>query len=172
MKIMGIDPGIASMGVAVADVLARRATFIDVAVLTTSKDADEVGSTADLARRARYLYRELRAFARVHSVDRLCVEAVAFPRGRVQWTVMSMLGRARGLVDALAEELSIPVCEYQPQQLKLAVTGNRKAEKHDVALAILETHPELARVFPTQTGLHQHAADACATVECWAQGKR
>lgn len=87
------------------------------------------------------------------------------PFGRCRSSVVSALGRARGLVDALAEVHGLPVLEETPQRLKLAAGGRADLSKDDVRIALELRHPELSALWPEHWTLVEHAADACAAVE-------
>ena len=137
MRIIGCDPGLASFGLAVA-VLEERVRVERVEVLRTeaSARARRIRKADDNSERARALARELLRVLDGQSVVAICVEAVALPFGRVQHSVVSNLGRVRGLLDALAEVYEVPIIEETPQALKRLITGRGDASKEEVRRAL------------------------------------
>jgi crossover junction endodeoxyribonuclease RuvC len=73
---------------------------------------------------------------------------------------MLKLGRAQGVAIAAAMVSNLPVTEYSPKKVKLAITGNGNASKEQVAAMLLqmlniETAPK-----------YFDATDACAVAVC------
>lgn len=170
MIVVGLDSGLASFGWVVAEYRewtggeGVRPRFLRGGVFAT-KPSKDVRKGVDSSNRARHLFHELRETLRADWVDCIAVEALAFPIGRVQWSVISGLGRARGLVDALAVVMRADLYEATPQELKKALTGSPSASKADVEERLLMHHPELG---PLLDGVgktkREHLADACAAV--------
>jgi len=80
-------------------------------------------------------------------------------------TAMSV-GRASGVAILLAARAGIPIAEYTPSAVKLAVTGNGSADKRQVQAMVarrlgLDSAPKPA-----------DAADALAIAICHAQSSR
>lgn len=166
MKIIGLDPGYASFGIAVADLTVTGARFEQLRVVTTKPSAQKrtLRKADDMADRLAVVGRELRRFVG-RDVVALCVEATVLPHERgIQTSVVSGLGRARGLVDMLALEYGLPVIEEFPQTLKLITTGKRNATKEEIRTALERLHPELAALWPARRGDLEHAGDAAASV--------
>lgn len=166
MKLIGIDPGLAAFGVCVAEVSATELRFKTVEVWTTKPagHARRLRKSDDTGERSRTIAARLHQLIVSQKPVALCIEATALPFGRVRSSVVSMLGRVRGVVDALAEVHQLPVLEETPQRIKLAAAGAANANKDAVREALESTHPELSALWPTQSSLLEHAADACATV--------
>lgn len=79
-----------------------------------------------LPRRLAFILEGLEAILARAGAEAVAVETVfagASPRSAL------VLGQARGVVLAAAARAGIPVCEYAPQQAKMALTGNGRAEK-------------------------------------------
>jgi crossover junction endodeoxyribonuclease RuvC len=80
----------------------------------------------DLPRRLALILEGLEAILSRSGADAVAVETVfagVSPRSAL------VLGQARGVVLAAAARAGLPVSEYAPQQAKLALTGNGRAEK-------------------------------------------
>ena len=121
--ILGIDPGTNVMGYGVIRVAANKAQMVAMGVIDMRKESDP------------YL-RLGRIFERVTGVideylpDELAIEAPFFGKN-----VQSMLklGRAQGVAIAAAIERDVPIHEYAPLKIKMAITGNGNASKEQVA---------------------------------------
>jgi Holliday junction resolvasome RuvABC endonuclease subunit len=172
MRVFGFDTGMRSFGWAVADYMRSsgereiRAHFIAAGVFHTepNKEADRKGD--DMSRRTRMLWSQLHYTSSTYGGRPafLCTEAVAFPFGHVQVSVVSGLGRARALVDVLAAELKVPIYESLAKELKEAVTGNKSAEKDEVCAKLQEQYPEIGHFWPKLKADREHIADACASI--------
>lgn len=170
MIVVGMDSGLASFGWVVAEYRewtggeGVRPRFLRGGVLTT-KPSKDVRKGVDSSNRARHLFFELREKLLIESVDCIAVESLAFPMGRVQWSVISGLGRARGLVDALAVVMRADLYEATPQELKKALTGVSSASKAEVEERLLMHHPEVGPLLDSVGKTkREHLADACAAV--------
>lgn len=121
--ILGIDPGTNVMGYGVIKVIGNKASLISMGVIDLRKMRDP------------YL-RLGRIFERVTGIideylpDEMAIEAPFFGKN-----VQSMLklGRAQGVAIAAAIHHSIPIHEYAPLKIKMAITGQGRASKEQVA---------------------------------------
>lgn len=176
MRILGLDPGLAAFGVAVIEVHPRRTMEMEVAAGVTSVLHLEVLRTAkaskkrnlrqadDLSERSREIYRRLSVLVNIQKPDVLAIEACALPFGKARFSIVSALGRVRGLVDALAQQHGFAIVEFFPQELKKLLTGKKDASKDEVRHALERCFLPLP--WPTQKGLVEHAADALAAAYC------
>ena len=125
-RILGIDPGTNVMGYGVLDVEGNHAEVVVLGTVQMNKVPDH------------YL-RLKRIFDRTKSIideflpDELAIEAPFFGKN-----VQSMLklGRAQGICMAAALSHDIPVCEYAPMKIKMAITGNGASTKEQVAMML------------------------------------
>lgn len=121
--ILGIDPGTNVMGYGAIKVSGNKASMIAMGVIDLRKIRDP------------YL-RLGRIFERVTGVideylpDEMAIEAPFFGKN-----VQSMLklGRAQGVAIAAAIHHDIPIHEYAPLKIKMAITGQGQASKEQVA---------------------------------------
>lgn len=121
--ILGIDPGTTIMGYGLLKVTSNKTEMLAMGILDLRKYKDH------------YLKLQ-RIFARVLSLidefhpDCLAIEAPFFGKN-----VQSMLklGRAQGVAMAAALYRDIPITEYAPLKIKMAITGNGNAAKEQVA---------------------------------------
>ena len=124
--ILGIDPGTTIMGYGVLKVRGRKAEMVTMGVIDLRKYGDP--------------YLKLgRIFERVNEIiagylpDEMAVEAPFFGKN-----VQSMLklGRAQGVAIAAAISRQVPIHEYAPMQIKMAITGRGGASKEQVAFML------------------------------------
>ena len=114
--ILGIDPGTTVMGYGVLKVVQGKPMLIAMGVIDLHKYANH------------YL-----KLAKIHErvlPDELAIEAPFFGKN-----VQSMLklGRAQGVAMAVALSRDIPITEYAPLKIKMAITGNGNASKEQGA---------------------------------------
>ena len=122
MKILGIDPGIGRMGWGLVQAIGNRQQAIDFGCVETSAKQ----STAE---RLHTLYRVLSKLMKKEKPDAVAVEELFF--GNNAKTAL-VVGHARGVVLLCAAMNSVPVFEYTPLQVKMALTGYGRAEKTQV----------------------------------------
>lgn len=170
MMVIGFDTALSAFGYAVAEFGVQSPDTLDFAwlaagVWTTKPHPEQTKKGVDLSVRWMELYRKARALVAEWRPDVLCVEAVAFPRGRVRWTTISALGRCRAIVDALAVERGCIVKEFAPVTIKKAVTGSAKASKELVEERLRFGRFDLGmHLDAIHADLREHAADAAASV--------
>lgn len=171
VRLVGIDGGLAAFGVAVAEVTATGLRFqrLDVWCTKPANKKRGLRKCDDTSERTRTLAGNLHQLVIEQRPVALAVEAVALPFGRSRSSVISALGRVRGVVDTLGEVHRLAILEETPQRLKQAVTGKANATKDEVSAALEALYPELAALWPAQESLREHAADACAAVHACRQ---
>jgi crossover junction endodeoxyribonuclease RuvC len=122
MFVLGIDPGLSATGYGVVDATAAGVTAVAAGALTTSADA----TTAE---RLLELHGDLAALIAEHRPDEVAIEEVFVNRNLQTATAV---GRASGVIILAAAGAGIPVFEYTPSAVKLAVTGQGRALKSQV----------------------------------------
>lgn len=120
---MGIDPGTRVMGYALLGVRDRKPELIVMGVIQLDKFESHY-------KRLHRIYERVSGLAAEYLPDELAIEAPFFGKN-----VQSMLklGRAQGVAMAAALARDIPIAEYPPLSVKMAVTGNGQASKEQVA---------------------------------------
>lgn len=121
--IMGIDPGTNVMGYGVLGVNGSKLEPIVLGVIELSKFESHY-------KRLHRIFERVSGLAAEYLPDEVALEAPFFGKN-----VQSMLklGRAQGVAMAAVLSRDIPVAEYAPRQVKMAVTGNGQASKEQVA---------------------------------------
>lgn len=146
MRVLGIDPGYDRAGVAIlgGDGSVPKYVF---SVCVETKRGDE------LPERLRDLGHRLSALIKKHRPDVCAIETLYLTKN--QKTAMGVAA-ARGVVLRAAAEARLPVVEYTPQQVKIAVTGYGKSDKAAVGKM-------LARLIPaSQSAARDDEVDAIA----------
>lgn len=122
MVILGIDPGLASMGFGVISYDSLRPRMLDYGVLCTKPDQP-------LPRRLTYLFEGIGDLISRFEPDDIALEELFF---NTNVTTAINVGQARG-VAITASALHTPnIFEYTPPQIKQAVTGYGRADKLQV----------------------------------------
>jgi len=127
-KILGIDPGTNIMGYGVISADGNTPKLETMGVIVLNKITDPYIKLATIHERVIKLIDEF-------NPDEFAIEAPFFGQN-----VQSMLklGRAQGVAIAAAISRQIPITEYAPRKIKMAITGNGDASKIQVA-NILQT---------------------------------
>ena len=121
--ILGIDPGTTIMGYGVIKTCGRKAEMVTMGVIDLRKYADHY---LKLGR----IFERITGIIESYLPDEVAIEAPFFGKN-----VQSMLklGRAQGVAMAAAISRQVPIKEYAPMQIKMAITGNGSASKEQVA---------------------------------------
>ncbi len=121
--ILGIDPGTNIMGFGVIQSSGKQPEFIDMGVLDLRKEKDPYD-------KLRIIFDTTIKLINNYHPDVLAIESPFFGKN-----VQSMLklGRAQGVAIAAALSKGLPVHEYAPRKIKLAITGVGQASKEQVS---------------------------------------
>jgi crossover junction endodeoxyribonuclease RuvC len=121
--IMGIDPGTIVMGYGILSICSGKPHVEAMGVLQLDKYEDHYLRLGKIFERVTGLIDE-------YHPEELAIEAPFFGKN-----VQSMLklGRAQGVAIAASLNRNIPVFEYAPLKIKMAITGNGNASKEQVA---------------------------------------
>ena len=154
--VLGVDPGIATAGLAIVAERDRRPVLVWTRTVRTPAGSPE-------ASRLRTLYGEVRDALAEHRPTAVAVERVMW--GRNVGSAMSV-ARATGVVLLAAADAGVPVEEYAPLEVKMAVTGVGNASKEQVrrGLGLL--------LGPAAVPDEPDAADAVAAALCHLQQSR
>lgn len=150
MIVMGIDPGFATTGYGVVDYTGNHFKVLDYGVIRT-----EAGQP--FPERLLVLHQRLETLMNTWKPEVMAVEELFFG---TNVTTGIKVGHARGVILLAASLKNIPVFEYTPMQVKLAVAGYGGAKKPQIqqmvkVLLNLESIPK-----------PDDAADALAVAIC------
>ncbi len=150
MVILGIDPGVATIGFGVINADRQKNTLIQYGTITTP-------AGIPLASRLLQISNDMEELIHLFRPDEMAIEELFFS---TNITTGISVAHGRGVILLTAEKLGVPVFEYTPIQVKQAVAGYGKADKKQVMLM-------------TQRLLHMNkiprpddAADALAIAIC------
>lgn len=125
MRVLAIDPGFDRLGLAVLEGDPSRPTHIwSDCVIPPKGTADE---------RLAVVHNAVALAIRMHAPDFLALETLFFSTNKK--TALGV-AEARGAVLSAAGEAGIPVTEHSPGTVKLAVTGNGRADKKSIAMMV------------------------------------
>ena len=131
--VLGLDPGLAKMGVVLIELTTDQVILRKAAVIRTEKSDKKVKvlATEDNLRRSCEIYRTLKTFASVGNryAQVICTESMSWPRSA---GAAAKVALAWGTVAALAVELDVPVVQVSPMELKNRITGVKTATKRQV----------------------------------------
>lgn len=122
MRILGVDPGTATTGFGVIDVVGGNLRFVDAGVITTP-----VGQP--MPERLVTLHEELAQVVRETRPEIAVVEQLFFA---TNVTTAITVGQARGVILLTLAEAGLTIAEYTPMQIKQAVTGYGGAKKPQI----------------------------------------
>ncbi len=122
MRILGIDPGYAIVGYGVLDFDNVRFRTVNYGAITTPADMP-------FDRRLVEIFNDMNTLLEKFSPDCMSVEKLYF---NTNTTTAIDVAQARGVILLAAAKKNIPVFEYTPLQVKVAVTGYGRAEKHQM----------------------------------------
>ncbi|CAM4024819.1 MULTISPECIES: crossover junction endodeoxyribonuclease RuvC [Flavobacterium] len=121
--ILGIDPGTTIMGFGLIKVVNKKMEFLQLNELVLNKYDDHY-------KKLKVIFERTIELIETYHPDEIAIEAPFFGKN-----VQSMLklGRAQGVAMAAGLSRDIPITEYEPKKIKMAITGNGNASKEQVA---------------------------------------
>lgn len=159
MRILGIDPGFASLGLAVWE----DGKFLEVDAIHTKKSSKAAG--LDIFDRAQFIARELEDYM---SVDLVLVETLTHPPSSGAAT---KLGVSHGVIAALVTDQAVEL--QTALGARRTVTGLAKPTEQRAHQALIHQAPELPGLLE---GLPKkslpHILDAALLVQAWAHSTR
>ena len=148
--ILGIDPGTTIMGYGLIHVKEGKISLIQMGVLHLSKLNSHELKLKKIFERTLQLVDE-------YEPDEFAVEAPFYGKN-----IQSMLklGRAQGVAMSAALYRNVPIFEYAPKKIKMAITGKGTASKEQVA-AMLKSILDIKNM-----PKHLDASDGLAAAVC------
>lgn len=121
--ILGVDPGTNYMGYGLLKVEGTKASLICMGVIDLHKESDPYLKLG-------HIFERIWGIIESYLPDEMAIESPFFGKN-----VQSMLklGRAQGVAIAAAVHHGVPITEYAPLKIKMALTGNGAAAKEQVA---------------------------------------
>lgn len=123
MKILGIDPGYERCGVAIIEKLpGTKERLVYSACLRSSPKLS-------MPERLRSIGESLRDIVNQHRPETAAIEELYFGKSS---TTALRVAEARGAIQFVLAAAGIPVTEYHPSAIKIAITGYGSAKKDDI----------------------------------------
>jgi crossover junction endodeoxyribonuclease RuvC len=130
MRILGLDPGLARVGYGLIDVDGRpgsgRQQMLDCGIIRTDPGRSDGERMVEIAR-------DLRQLLRTWRPQLAAVEKFFFYRSSTTISVV----QARGVLMMTLARFQVPVVEFPPMQIKLALAGHGHADKDAVLDAVM-----------------------------------
>ena len=122
MRILGIDPGLARLGYGVIEVDGDKRRVIQFGMLTTP-------AGVPMPKRLQQLWRGMNQLLDIYKPDEVAFEELFFSKNVTTGINVSM---ARGVALLAVAQYTDKLYEYMPMQIKQAITGYGKADKHQM----------------------------------------
>lgn len=127
MRILGIDPGLNTTGYGVLLAEDRRLSVVEAGIIRT-------GSDPGLAPRLQKLYDGVVDLIQALQPDVAAIEELYSHYDRPKTAIL--MGHARGVLVLAIGRTGIPIESYSATQIKRILTGNGRAPKSQVQLAV------------------------------------
>ena len=122
MRILGIDPGIATIGFGVVDAEKNQLRLVNCGVITTP-------AHTSLSSRLEQIYHDMGDLLALFKPDAVSVEELFF---NTNITTGIAVAHGRGVILLACRTAGVEIFEYTPLQVKQAVVGYGRAEKKQV----------------------------------------
>lgn len=122
MRILGIDPGYAIVGYGVLEFDNTRFKAVNYGAITTDPETP-------FDKRLAEIYGDMSSVLDMFKPDCMSIEKLYF---NTNITTGIDVAQARGVIMLAAVQHGVPIYEYTPLQVKVAVTGYGRAEKHQM----------------------------------------
>ena len=122
MRILGIDPGLATMGWGVLDAEAGKSALVECGALITPPEMP-------IQRRLHHLFTGVKELIVTYEPQEIVFEELFFAKNI---TTAMNVSAARGVALCACADSGLPMYEYTPMQIKQAVTGYGSADKRQV----------------------------------------
>lgn len=122
LRVLGVDTSLRSTGVGILDAAGSR--MVPVYYGTIKNPASRPLSACLL-----HLQEEAEKLIREHEPQAVAIEGIFYAKNV---KTMMLLAHARGAIVAQCARMGLPVYEYEPRRVKMAVAGYGAAEKEQV----------------------------------------
>ncbi len=145
MRIIGIDPGLARVGYGIIDEIEGKKIMLDCGIIETKSTQKEEKRLVEISN-------DLNSIIKKWNPNTAAVEKFFFYRSSTTISVV----QARGVLIMTLGKYNLPIKEFPPMQIKLAVTGYGHSDKDEVLNSVMH---ELGLSAPPKP---DDAADALA----------
>jgi Holliday junction resolvasome RuvABC endonuclease subunit len=163
--ILGCDPGFASFGYCIMQLLPDTERIISVNVIRTKKSnkKQKVLVADDNFRRARAIAAVLREVVVGFQPKAIAAEAFSPPRNASNAAKVAL---SWGILADIVEDFQLPMVQASPQRIKKQLTDKTSATKEEVQEVLQSRYPGQFDPFTNSTprGQWEHGFDAAASV--------
>ena len=145
MRIIGIDPGLARVGYGIVDEIEGKKIMLDCGIIETESTQKEEARLLEISN-------DLSSIINKWNPNNAAIEKYFFYRSSTTISVV----QARGVIIMTLGKHNLPIQEFPPMQIKLAVTGYGHSGKDEVLKSVMH---ELSLTSPPKP---DDAADALA----------
>jgi crossover junction endodeoxyribonuclease RuvC len=156
MRILGIDPGIERVGIAVIEKISGKEHFVYSECFKTSAKLSHAERLALIGEKIAHVIQE-------HEPKGLAIEKLFF---ETNVTTAMKVSEARGVVLYEGARNGLPIFEYTPLEIKVAVTGYGKSDKK----AVMHMVPRLLKL-PTRKMIDDEVDAIAVALTCFAYEK-
>jgi len=123
MIVLGVDPGLSLTGWGFVSSPDRNALSL------VCYGCIKTASGTNLIERLKIINHTLRGLIREHKPECMAIEELFFAK---EARTVASVGQARGAILMAAADENLPVFEYNPRKVKIAVTGYGSADKNQI----------------------------------------
>ena len=164
VHLLGLDPGLATMGWTVIEFTPTGDKFVEAGVLRTEKSDKKrvVLASDDNLRRAREAADKLYYLFQTYQFSAICAESMSFPRSSSAAAKVAMVWGALAMLTAVHP---ISVVQASPQEVKKHLCGKRDASKEEVEAEVKKRYPTMeAALADVPKSFREHPYDAAAVL--------
>lgn len=126
-RILGIDPGLNTTGYGVVDVGQGNTRLVEAGVVRSR-------AKASIESRLDEIYSGVKEVVEQHRPDLVALEQLFSHYDRPRTAIL--MGHARGVICLAAAQAGIGVVHLEPTRVKKTMTGNGRAPKHQIQMAV------------------------------------
>jgi len=148
--VLGIDPSLTCTGYAFLEFSINQFKFIDYGTIETQ-------SKQNLPIRLAKIFNSISILIEKNKPQEVAVEDIFFSKNAKS---ALLIGQARGVLLVAASSRNLPVAEYTPREIKMAVSGYGNASKEQIRRMVL------SQVHLKNNNIKYDVSDACAVAIC------
>jgi len=152
MLILGIDPGTATTGFGLIEILNKKVKVREWGLIETKKDVN-------VAQRLNSIYQKTLSLIKNNKPDIFAIEKIFFATNA---KTAIAVGQAQGVMLLASAKLNVPVVEYAPGTIKKVVSGNGRAKKKEVQRSLRKVFGNHVKSKAHKKTHFDNAADALA----------
>ena len=126
-KILGIDPGLNTTGYGVIEVVGGKLRLCEAGIVRSR-------AKASIEERLVEIHEGVAEVIEAHRPELMSLEQLFSHYERPRTAIL--MGHARGVICLAAGSAGVPVVHYEPTRVKKVMTGNGRAPKHQMQLAV------------------------------------